>query len=294
MADWVFKKQRPTDKNLIGRAGETNCKTPGARRQLCEARQTCKAKQVCKAKLMGSGPRAGGRSSTTRSASFRCPIFVILFAVIAGFAAHRQSAIRYPDGDRPAVDGRLYLRRTGQANSDHPQYRRGGDLRHFHPVLSCIPSFVAGLDPGFGQGLHQGFELSVPVHFLHHRRQHPGNGSRRPDQGLPQDIRSAGRGLARRRSGRNAGRRPARPRRLPHVLLRRGPDHGRRRGRRRDSALDRLFADPSPAAGRPVRAGIAAGDAGQPDGHSAVGHAQLCRQEVSASDRRGTPATGRA
>jgi hypothetical protein len=52
--------------------------------------------------------------------------------------------------------------------------------------------------------------------------------------------------------------------------------------------------DPAPAAGRSVRPGAAAGDARQPDGNSAGRHAQLCRQEISAAHRRRTPATGRA
>ena len=86
----------------------------------------------------------------------------------------------------------------------------------------------------------------------------------------------------------------ARARRLPHVLLHRRADHGRRRRRGRDPALDRLFADPAPAAGRSVRPGAAAGDARQPDRDPAVGHAQLRRQEISAPHRRRAPAARRA
>ena len=40
------------------------------------------------------------------------------------------------------------------------------------------------------------------------------------------------------------------PRRVPHVLLHRRADHGRRRRRRRDPAVDRLRRDPAPGAGR--------------------------------------------
>ena len=48
------------------------------------------------------------------------PVFLILFGVIGGFALTGNGAVRHPDGDRFALDGRLYLRRIGQANPDHP------------------------------------------------------------------------------------------------------------------------------------------------------------------------------
>ena len=66
-----------------------------------------------------------------------------------------------------------------------------------------IPSFLAfhHLLPdsilGSVTGLHEGLQLPLSVHFLHHRRQHPGHGPRRPDQGLPQDICSPGRRVGR-------------------------------------------------------------------------------------------------
>ena len=92
----------------------------------------------------------------------------------------------------------------------------------------------------------------------------------RADQGLHQDLRSARGRLDRGGDRRDAGRHGARARRAPHVLLHRGADHGGRRRRRRDSAVDRLFGDPASAAGRAVRAGAAAGDARQPHRDPAV------------------------
>ena len=196
MADWLLKKAIVGWRETFphGRAGGLKLQDSEAQRQrrALQSEKVRKPKLMVLARALVVDRRLQDRHRS--SAGFCDPA-----RGDRRIRGHRQSAIRHPDGDRLALDGRLYLRRTGQANSDHPQHRRGGDLRYFHSVLPCIPSFVAGLDPGFGQGLHQGFELSVPVHFLHHRRQHPGNGSRRPDQGLPQDIRSAGRGLARRR-----------------------------------------------------------------------------------------------
>ena len=222
------------------------------------------------------------------------PVFVILLAVIAGFALTGK----VPSDILMAI---VLLSMGGftcaELGKRIPIIRNIGAAAIF---ATFIPSFLAfhHLLPASildsVKDFTKDFELPVPVHFLHHRRQHPGDGPRRPDQGLPQDIHSAGRGLGRRRHRRDAGRRPARPRRLSHVLLCRGPDHGRRRRRRSDPALDRLFANPAPAAGRSVCAGIAAGDARQPDRHSAGGYAQLCRQEISASHRRRAPATGRA
>ena len=51
-------------------------------------------------------------------------------------------------------------------------------------------------------------------------------------QGLPEDLRAARHRLDRRGHRRHAGRHAARARRLSHVLLCRGSDHGRRRRRR--------------------------------------------------------------
>ena len=51
--------------------------------------------------------------------------------------------------------------------------------------------------------------------------------------------------LDRRRHRRHARRHDARARRLPHLLLHRRADHGRRRRRGRDSAVDRLRGDPA-------------------------------------------------
>ena len=78
-----------------------------------------------------------------RSASSPLPIFAGPDRADCSLRRHRLSAIRHPDGDRPAVDGRLHLRRVGQAHPDHSQYRRGGDLRHVHPVLPRVRTSVA-------------------------------------------------------------------------------------------------------------------------------------------------------
>ena len=104
------------------------------------------------------------------------PVFVVLIAVIAGFAATGT----VPSDILMAIVllsmGGLHLRRTGQAHSDHPQHWRGGDFRHLHSFVPCLPSSAAGLDPELGDAIHQGLQLSVSVHCLHHRRQHSGDG----------------------------------------------------------------------------------------------------------------------
>ena len=80
---------------------------------------------------------------------------------------------------------------------------------------------------------------------------------------------------------RHLDRHSPRPRHAPHVLLRRGPDHGGRGWRRQHSAIDRLCRHHRRSAGRNIRGNPAAGDARQPDRHPACRHAQSARQEIS-------------
>ena len=103
-----------------------------------------------------------------------------------------------------------------------------------------IPSFLAfhHLLPdsilGFGEGLHlKDLELPVSVHFLRYRRQHFWGWTEASwIKGflkifVPLAAGSVAGGVV----GTRLSARPVRSRRLPHVLLCRGPDHGRRRGR---------------------------------------------------------------
>ncbi len=109
-------------------------------------------------------------------------------------------------------------------------------------------------------------------------------------QGFVKIFVPLGVGSIARGDGRHGGRRGDGHERLSYVLLRGRPDHGRRRGRGRDPAVDRLLDAAGPGAGRSVRAGAAAGDDGQPHRHPACGFPELRRQALPASDRRGPAA----
>ena len=84
---------------------------------------------------------------------------------------------------------------------------------------------------------HQVHQLPLPVYRHDHRRQYPGHGPGGADQGLPEDLRAPGGRLRCGGLRGHAGRHPARPRRLSHVLFPGRPDHGRRRRRGGDPAL---------------------------------------------------------
>src|SRR5471032_2560596 len=135
------------------------------------------------------------------------PVFVVLFAVIGGFALTGK----VPSDILMAI---VLLSMGGftcaELGKRIPIIRNIGAAAIF---ATFIPSFLA-----FHHLLPASILISVkdftkdsnflPVHFLHHRRQHPEDGSRRPHQGLPEDIRSVGRRVGRRRSRRDAGRHP--------------------------------------------------------------------------------------
>ena len=202
----------------------------------------------------------------------------------------RQGARRDLDGDRGARVLRLHLRGTGQAPAALAQHRRGRDLRDLRAVgAHVLPRAAeAGAEP-HGR-IHEVDQLPVPVHRVDHRRQHPEHGSPRADPGLREDLHPARGRLGRGRDRRHGGRHRARPRRAPHAAVHRRADHGGRRRRRRDSAVDRLFGTDAPAARRDVRDGAAAGDARQPDRDHPVRRARHARQALPAPDRQRPPA----
>ena len=81
------------------------------------------------------------------------------------FRRHRLGAFRHIDGHRPAVDGRLRVRRIGQAHPDHPQHRGGGDFCDVHSVLPRLPSPVASVRPELDHAIHQGLRTSCTCSF---------------------------------------------------------------------------------------------------------------------------------
>ena len=112
------------------------------------------------------------------------PVFVVLLAVIAAFAATGT----VPSDILMAI---VLLSMGGftcaELGKRIPIIRNIGAaaiFATFIPSFLGLPSSVARLDPGLGDAVHQGFELSLSVHFLHHRRQHPGDGPRRSHQGV--------------------------------------------------------------------------------------------------------------
>ena len=199
---------------------------------------------------------------------------------------------RCADDDRGAGARRFHLRRDRQAAAAPEDHRGGCHLRDLHPLgpglLHAYPDAAGEGDRGF----HQVHQLPLPVYRHDHRRQYPGHGPGGADQGLPEDLRAPGGRLRCGGLRGHAGRHPARPRRLSHVLFPGRPDHGRRRRRGGDPALHRLRRHPRPGPGRRVRAGSASRHARQPDGDRAGRHPQCRGQADAASHRRGPPATG--
>ena len=162
-----------------------------------------------------------------------------------GLHLHRRHQGRSLDDDRRA--GRSGASPAPRSASALPMLRNigaGGDLRDLHSLGARLLQAAAAADREVDRRIHEVHQFPVSVHRLHHRRQHPGDGPAGSGQGLREDLRAARRRLDRRGHGRHAGRHAAGPRRLSHLLFRRGSDHGRRRRRRRDPAFDRLFGNP--------------------------------------------------
>ena len=201
------------------------------------------------------------------------PVFVLMGALIAGFV---DDAARSP----PRSPWRSWCSRSSASCSPRsasalPVLRNIGAAAIFATFIpsalvyyKILPESIIKMTTDFTKTV----QLPLPLHRLDHRRQHPQHGPRGADQGLREDLRPARGRLDRGDDRRHAGRHGARAGRAPHVLLHRGADHGRRRGRRRDPALGRLRRDPAPGPGRALRDRAAARDAGQPHRDPPVGH----------------------
>ena len=168
-------------------------------------------------------------------------------------SAGREGGKRSADDDRRPRSRRVRLRRNRQATAGDPQPRRGGDLRHLCAVLPGVRAPPPGGDGEADRRVHEGVQLPLSLHRRDHRRQHLRHGPAGADQGLPEDLRPARCRFDRRRHRRHAHRRSPWARRLPHLLLHRDPDHGGRRRRGGDPAVDRLCRDSSSGAGDAVR-----------------------------------------
>ena len=157
---------------------------------------------------------------------------------------HRQGAVRHPDGDRrcwrwaasPAPKSASGCRSSATSappRSSPPSSRRPSR------TIKLLPAPMLELVTDFTK-ISNFLYLFIAVD---HRRQHPRHGPAGAGQGLPEDLRAARRRLHRGGRRRHRGRHGAGPGRLPHLLLHRGPDHGRRRRRGGDPAVDRLCGD---------------------------------------------------
>ena len=224
------------------------------------------------APVAGQAPQSSGRfwpEGWWRLMEFRIgiiplPVFIVMGALIAGFVATGKISSEISMAIVVFSFFGFTVRRARQAHPGHPQYRRGGDLRHIHPVGAGLLQGPAGTDHQDDDGVHEVVQLSVSVHRFDHRRQHPQHESQGADQGLHQDLRPARDRLDRGDDRGNAGRHRVGAGDPPHVFLHRRAHHGRRRRGRRHSALGGLRRDPPSGSGRAVRNGIAAGDAGEP------------------------------
>ena len=151
------------------------------------------------------------------------PIFLILFAVIGGFAATGNGA--------SDILMAIVLLSMGGFTCAELGKKRIPIIRNISAAAAIfatfIPSFHNGLpspatslDPGLGDVVHQELELPVPVHLLHVIvGSILGMDRGVLVKGFLQDIDPAGRRIGRRRHCRDAGRRSARPRRLPAIVL---------------------------------------------------------------------------
>ena len=228
-------------------------------------------------------PRGWWRIVDSRIGIVPVPVFVLLIPLIAGFVATGK----VPSDILMAI---VLLTVGGFACAEIgkrlPVLRNIGAAAIFATFIpsalvycQLLPEPLVGLD----HRLHQGQQLPLPVHRRDHRRQHPGHGPPGADHGLPEDLRPAGRRLD--GGGRASAARSARrwAWALYHTffyivvpIMAGGVGEG---------AIPLSIgyaADHAPAAGRPVRPGAAAGDAGQPDGD----HPGRARSTASASATR--------
>ena len=113
------------------------------------------------------------------------PVFVILIGVIAGFAATGT----VPSDILMAI---VLLSMGGFACAELgkriPIIRNIGAAAIFATFIPSYLAFHHLLPASILNSVTQftkDFELSLLVHCLHHRRQHSGDGPRRPHQGLP-------------------------------------------------------------------------------------------------------------
>ena len=224
------------------------------------------------------------------------PVYVVLIARDRGLDAHRQGAVRHPDGASSLLSVGGFT--CAEIGNRIPIIRNIGAAAIFATFIPSalayyhlLPQPILKVD----DGLHEVQQLPLPVHRVDHRRQHPRHGPPCADRGLPQDLRPARRRLGRRGGGRA---------RSVGTLLGLGAYH-----------TFFFIVVPIMAGGVgegaiPLSIGYSA-ILGQPQGDlfaqvlppvmlgslTAIvfaGHAELRRQALSASDRRGTPAAGRA
>ena len=173
------------------------------------------------------------------------PIYIVLCALLAGFTYTGSIKGEVSVMIAVLVIGGFTCAEIGKRLPILRNIGAGAIFATFIPSALVYYKLLPDADREVDHRLHQVHQLPLPVHRLHHRRLHPGHGPPGPDQGLPEDLRAARARLDRGGPRRHAGRHAAGPGRLPHLLLHRRADHGRRRRRGRDPALDRLRGDPA-------------------------------------------------
>ena len=192
----------------------------------------------------------------------------------------RQGADRDQHDDRTPCGPRFHVRRARPSRAAAERDRRRGDLGHLRALVPELPPLDSGADRPGRHGFHQVDQLPLSLHRGGDRGQHPQHGPRAAGAGISAVVRAHGSRIRRGPARRHGGRRVARARRAPHTADDRGSRHGRRGGRGRHTALDRLRAAVASAAGRAVRAGAAAGDVRESDGDSAFRDPELPRPPV--------------